>query len=241
MINRLTHLDPEPPWSIMAALGVMAAMFITLVAGVTLAQVALADTSTSLVTIAGWSVGLTFTAVLVLNLRRRTAEEADALRIDSANAPLLALALVGLGAAGTLDLLSWVVMGEKTGAGSELIALSESVPGAAGWAMALIFMVGIQPVAEEVVFRGMLFPSLRVSLGAWTGLILCGGFYATFHVLAYVPEGVSQPVFIWYGVTLPFLDGLILGGVRAYTGSTRAAMVAHGAFGLFAIFKLALM
>jgi membrane protease YdiL (CAAX protease family) len=138
----------------------------------------------------------------------------------------------------TFDLLSQAVTGDFALAASELMRFRGVPVGVFGWVIALLFMVVLQPVAEELVFRGVLFPALRFTLGAWWALVMCAGFHAAFHFLAYPPAADDQTVLLWYGLTLPFLDALVITAVRAYTGSTRAAIVAHAAFGLFAVLKV---
>jgi membrane protease YdiL (CAAX protease family) len=77
---------------------------------------------------------------------------------------------------------------------------------------------------------------LRETLGTWVGLVASAALYAVFHALAY-PPAPGQPAGYWYGFVLPFVAGVFFGGVRAYTGSTRAAILAHVAFGVFAVLK----
>jgi membrane protease YdiL (CAAX protease family) len=43
---------------------------------------------------------------------------------------------------------------------------------------------------------------------------------------------------MWYGLLSPLIAGLVYGAVRLYTQSTRAALLVHAAFGLFALVKL---
>jgi membrane protease YdiL (CAAX protease family) len=93
-----------------------------------------------------------------------------------------------------------------------------------------------QPVAEELVFRGIALPALRQGFGAWMGLVLCSLAYGLFHQLAY-SSPTNDATLVWYGLALPLLAGLFISGVRVYTGSTRAAIAAHMAFGLFAVLK----
>jgi membrane protease YdiL (CAAX protease family) len=80
---------------------------------------------------------------------------------------------------------------------------------------ALMVMVGA-PIVEELFFRGLFFAALR-KRGAGTALtvIITAVIFAGFHF---------EPVRLL--VLLP--TGIILGLVRAKTGSTGAAMVAHG-------------
>jgi membrane protease YdiL (CAAX protease family) len=237
MIKKLVQLDPEPPWTSLVAVGVVIAAFLTLVIGASVSQVAFSESPTVLIEMTGWSIGTALTAILVLNLLRRTEGGPESLRIDPTASSLPVVFVFGLGMAGTFDLISWIVIGDKTLAAAELVHFDSAIA-VSGWLMALLFMGLFQPVAEELVFRGVLFPALRFSLGAWSGLVICAAFYAAFHLAAYLPGSVSTTVFIGYGLALPFAHGLLLGGVRAYTGSTRAAMVAHAALGVFAVFKV---
>jgi membrane protease YdiL (CAAX protease family) len=80
---------------------------------------------------------------------------------------------------------------------------------------ALMVMVGA-PIVEELFFRGLFFAALRKrGVGTVFTIIVTGVVFAGFHF---------EPVRLF--VLLP--TGLILGWVRAKTGSTGAAMVAHG-------------
>jgi MFS-type transporter involved in bile tolerance (Atg22 family) len=57
--------------------------------------------------------------------------------------------------------------------------------------------------------------------------------YGLFHAFVYTSTNNTWHLFI-----APFLIGLFMSAVRAYTRSTRAAIVAHVGFGLFALLKL---
>ena len=237
MIDKLTQLDPEPPWTTLSAVGVVIAMFVTLIIGTTVSQIAFSNSPTALIAIVGWSLGAALAAILVLNLLNRTAGGPESLQIERTTTSLPVVFVFCLGMAGLFDLISWIVVGDRTLAAAELLNF-DSTTAFSGWLAALLFMGLFQPVAEELVFRGVLFPVLRFSLGAWTGLVTCAAFYSAFHLAAYLPGSVNRTVFIGYGLASPFAIGLLIGGVRAYTGSTRAAIVAHAAFGVFAVFKV---
>lgn len=80
---------------------------------------------------------------------------------------------------------------------------------------ALLVMVGA-PVVEELFFRGLMFSALRKrGLGAVLTIVVTAVTFALFHL---------EPARIL--ILLP--TGLVLGWVRWRTGSTAAAMVAHG-------------
>lgn len=80
---------------------------------------------------------------------------------------------------------------------------------------ALVVMVGA-PIVEELFFRGLMFAALRKrGVGAVLTIVITGVVFAGFHF---------EP--LRFFVLLP--TGLLLGWVRWKTGSTGAAMVAHG-------------
>jgi membrane protease YdiL (CAAX protease family) len=97
-------------------------------------------------------------------------------------------------------------------AGDELLAGSSRL---AVVIFALMVMVGA-PIVEELFFRGLFFAALRKrGLGpVWT-VIITAVVFAGFHF---------EPVRLL--ILLP--SGLLLGWVRAKTGSVGASMVAHG-------------
>jgi membrane protease YdiL (CAAX protease family) len=245
MLKRLARPEAEPPWSFYGAIMAMAGLFIAVVIGATIAQIVLGDSPST--PVAGWTIGAVLATVFVLVSRRSSAAEMSAMRIDPADTPrrLPILILLCIGLAVTFDLAGQIVTGDfwpapellgffDLTAQNELLYRDVSI---AGWVIAFVFLVLMQPLAEELVFRGVTFPSLRSAFGPWTGLVLCAGFYAAFHLLAYPPPRPDDFTQLWYGLLLPFLDGLVFSSVRAYTGSTRAAIVAHAAFGLFAVLK----
>jgi membrane protease YdiL (CAAX protease family) len=80
---------------------------------------------------------------------------------------------------------------------------------------ALIVMVGA-PIVEELFFRGLFFASLRkAGVNSLLTIVITAVVFAGFHF---------EPTRFF--VLLP--TGLLLGWVRAKTGSTGASMVAHG-------------
>jgi membrane protease YdiL (CAAX protease family) len=181
---------------------------------------------------------MVLTVLFVLVTHRRSPQDFAALRISTSPNGLLLLLLLGISVAILFDLISWVAVDNQELTSAELLDLNASAMDWGGWMVALLFMVLLQPIAEELVFRGVMFPALRVVGGAWTGLLMCAGFQAVFHFMAYPPSPDNQRVLLWYGLILPFLDALFITGVRASTGSTRAAIVAHAALGLFAVLKV---
>ncbi len=184
----------------------------------------------SLAPLLAWSVGGLVTTVYVWLSRRH---QRTALRLGPANARLFIVLLFAVGMAIVIDTLI-LALSQQFFPAPELVSLLFTDPGVAGWLMAALFMIVIQPVAEELVFRGVVFPTARSLFGGWLGWLLNGLVYAVFHLILYT----SGPATLWFTLVTPLLAGLFIGGVRAYTRSTGAAIVAHMGFGIFAIIKL---
>ena len=91
------------------------------------------------------------------------------------------------------------------------------------WMVAL-FGVFIAPIAEEIAFRGFLYPSLR----PWTGRILAA-------VLTSVPFALlhaQQVAHAWGPLSMVFLVSLVLVAIRERTGSVAASALVHACYNL---------
>lgn len=90
-------------------------------------------------------------------------------------------------------------------------------------AASIAFMaLAIAPIAEELFFRGFVYPPMarRFSLG--TAMACNGAVFAAVHLLTYGSElGYLPPI---------FLLGFVLAGLRSWTGSILPAIVAHFVF-----------
>lgn len=84
---------------------------------------------------------------------------------------------------------------------------------------ALILVLLLGPMVEELVFRGFLFPLLARSFGPWPGVIATAIPFALLH-------GV-QNEWAWQLLVPIGLAGVVFGAVRHMTGSTVAAMLVH--------------
>jgi membrane protease YdiL (CAAX protease family) len=245
LMQRIGTAESALPWTLWGALAAVLASFAAIIIGVTAVTVLVDERQPGLYLFA-WSVALALVIAFVRFTRRQPQQWAG-LRLTETNTTASLqntfwYLLVGIGLAITLDLvgrgLTQQIVPEP-----ELYRLAfysryygEPV-GVAGWALALIFMSVLQPIAEGLVFQGLLLPSLRAALGAWPGYILSGVAYGVFHFIAYPPVTTDLTGW-WYGLLAPLLGGLIFGAVRLYSGSTRAAILTHAAFGLFAVVKL---
>lgn len=240
MMNRIEKLDPAPPWTAFGALLTVIGMFACIVIGTVFGDMLFSDSWMALV--AGWSVGALFTIGLVMLTRRRTLEEDRALKLGDSNTPLPIVLLFSLGMAVLIDLILLAITGDFFPTAELFPYFDQLLSGEAivpleisffAWVLAFLFLVLLQPVAEELVLRGVAYPAFRENYGAWFGLGMVSLIHALFHLIAYAP----QPTNIWYGFVGPLLTGVVITLIRAYTGSTRATIVAHSAFGLFALLK----
>ncbi len=236
MAQKLFRQQPAPPWSYLGALGGFIAMFLAIIIGSTLAATLLDDTPTAL--IVGWSIGMALTIVYIVLSRRARSHDIEALKLGATSTNLPLLALFAFGMAILLDLISWVIVGNQTLANAELLRFGQGDASLISWLVVLIFLVVLQPIGEEMVLRGLLFPAMSAALGGGLGFVATAVFHGMFHFLAYAPAPDDQTIFLWYGLVLPILHGLVLTGVRASTDSTRASMVAHAMFGVFAVLKV---
>ena len=167
-------------------------------------------------------------------------KEREALRLSASASPILFVMFISLGLAIALDLVSLAVTHEFT-PGPELQFLDPNALGVLEWVFAILFMVILQPIAEELMFRGMTLPAIRTRLSAWGSIVVTAGITGVFHMLIY-PMNSAMPLSplspLWYGLLIPMIEAIIFGMVRTSTHSTRAAIAAHIAFGLFAVVKL---
>ncbi len=245
MFKRLTRPEDAPPWGMFTALSLVIVLALSVILiGTNLADILFSQRTEA--PLIGWLIGMAITIFFVTTRFERSPEAVAALRMKpSRNVRRLPIVfLFAFGMAITIDLISLAVTGNfwpvpellgffLVGSEGNLISVN---PGLFEWAIALIFLLIMQPIAEEAVFRGALFPSLRAELGPIAGLLMVSVFHAAFHLVAYSPQG-GDFTLLWYALFVPFIDSLVITAVRADTGSTRAAIVAHAAFGLFAVLK----
>jgi membrane protease YdiL (CAAX protease family) len=220
-----------PPWSLRTALSTLVIAVVAMIAGTFLAFSITSDIITA--PLLAWTLGGLVTVVYVWRSRRE--ERAD-LRLNPANVRLYIVLLFGMGMAVLIDILILVVIRQYLPV-PELATFFAANPGLFAWLLAFLFMLIVQPLAEELVFRAVLYPALSFVLGGWLGWLLSAAFYAFFHMLIYAaPSG--NP---WITYIQPLLAGLFFGAVRANTRSTAAAIAAHVGFGIFALLRILLL
>ena len=84
------------------------------------------------------------------------------------------------------------------------------------------------PLFEELAFRGFLQPLLVRSLGAVAGIGLAAALFGALHFSEY---GNS-----WRSALIVGISGVSFGCIRHFSGSTRAAVIAHAAFNALPFF-----
>lgn len=234
MLKRLQQPEEAPPWSLLTALAAPVAAFFAIIIGTTIMQVVFGFSGLTL--LAGYALGGTLMVLYVYSLSQRAPANRTALRLQPIRTPLPLLLLLSMGVAILFDLISLGVTGQFVSL-PELTPLVELSAQPLAWVLALVLMLVAQPLGEELIFRGVMQPALRSAFGPLPGLLASGLSYGLLHLLAY-SSGETDAVTVWYALVLPALDGIYFAGVRAYTGSTRAAIFAHAAFGLFAVLKV---
>ena len=89
--------------------------------------------------------------------------------------------------------------------------------------LAVLLIVLIGPLCEELAFRGFLLPLLVRSLGAAAGIIVTGMLFGMLHGFEY-PD--------WRPVVLVAIAGMLFGWRRYETGSTVHSTLMHAGFNL---------
>jgi len=102
-------------------------------------------------------------------------------------------------------------------------SLSEMPKDQGAAALLLLLAAGLAPIAEELVFRGWIYTSLRASFGFWPALLVSSAAFALAHY-----EGTHL-----YALTV-FPVGIGLGLIRESAGSTKASAAFHGFYNFVA-------
>jgi len=234
---RLGQAQTPPPWSwgdVGLAILVLALGSLMIASAVALAFFPNAETPEPLGLLLGWIIGLGLVTAFVLIRWRSSQEKFAALQLGSSAIPLYIAFLLGVGGALTADLVA------AGGSGNfSLLApvLNVNLNEAAGIILAALFLLLVQPIAEGLVFSGVLLPKLRAALGAWPGYLTAVIAYAGFYALVY-GAWLPQEWLIWHGFAYPLVVGLFVLAVRVGADSTRAAILAQIGAGLTALIVL---
>ena len=246
LMKRIAAAEVQPPWGVWAAISAMVASFLAVIIG---SAISIIIGEAQYDVLLGWSIGAGLMIAFVWFTRRSSRYWPSLWTGTSKNGESLTqnifwYLLIGVGLAILLDLIGRAVVGliipdpELLNLYAYVQLYGQPVLGIS-WVLVVLFMVILQPLAEGLVFQGLLLPSLRATIASWSGFILSAAAYTMFHFVAYQPPSTASTIaLVWIGIIQPLISGLIFAAVRVYTGSTRAAVLTHMAFGLFAVVKL---
>jgi len=126
----------------------------------------------------------------------------------------------------TGPLLAWVAAFVVLAAAEELAAPSLGIPPAEPWGarygpwdrvLRTVGIIAIAPVAEELVFRGLIFTRLsRTRLRTWGAIVATALLFTAVHVQYGWPE-----------LAFVLVDGLFYAGARAATGTVAVSLVCN--------------
>jgi membrane protease YdiL (CAAX protease family) len=238
LFSRIASPEEAPPWSLFNSIMtfILGMLFFTL-AGPTLGLLFFPqDIAAAL--LSGWTLGGLGITAFILSSRAGEQQRA-ALRLTVTFPALIAFG-IGFGTLVTLDLLAILFVGQVTPP-PEFALLVAPTPFL--WLLAGVFSIIIQPISEELLFRGVLYPTLRQAQSAWLTIIVTALFYGFFHQLIYTysPELAQVRGVWWYSLAEPIGVGVVLGMLRAATRSTSVAIFAHVGVGTFALLKTILI
>jgi len=233
--RRINENQAVPPWGIFTALGLSVGAFMAILLGAAITGSFGMDYSSGI--LLAYCLGMGFTALLVTVARNRTPTDGEALAMGAVNTriPLILMLSFGVGAA--LDLVTLAVanvplVAAEFGSAGGVPAINQTGLGA--WFLAGFLLLVLQPIAEGLVFRGVVYPALRAVLGVQSGFVMPAIWFGLFHMLAYSSSSsTGEFSTIWVTLIAPILAGLYLNAVRAATRSTRVSMIAQAGLGLF--------
>ena len=99
-------------------------------------------------------------------------------------------------------------------------------PVGTAWVLAAIVAIVLQPIGEELLLRGLLYPALAGRLGSIRAILLTSAVSVGLAVVLAGP-------YAWYAAIQPLLMALVVTTLRAHTKSTQMAIVSRAMFGLF--------
>lgn len=236
IVARIEAAEPAPFWSAGMAFAFVGSFILvsilTQTVMITLFGGGVYTVTTNAVML-GIGLGCLLNAIVVVQWVGRRVKDGGfghALRLDVGGPlPAFVVVLLGLGGAYAIDLLG-VLINAKAGqiVPPEFANLTAPGDSLIYWAAAALIIVVVQPIGEGLLFHGVLYPALAGPLRNLGAIISAAAVYAVVRLILGAGQGT-----IWFAVVQPFLMALWVGALRAYTQSTRAAIVARAMFGLF--------
>lgn len=232
--QRLQTPESAPIWTLTSALLFCIALVVVFIAGqafaVTLTGGNLLNPAPSAIPM-GIAIACLVNTIVVaqwVGRRVKNGEISKALRLFPTNQPpLFVVILLGLAGAYLIDLLGVLTTLKGGQTVPPAFDVLRNTSALFAWAIAAVVIIVIQPIGEEITFHGLLYSSAAKQFGNLAGIGLSALIYTVFNALVF-GQGSA-----WYILIQPLLMALWIGVLRAYTQSTRMAMVARAMFGLF--------
>lgn len=147
----------------------------------------------------------------------------------SLNTPVWAVAMMAMGLAVLLDTIGLVVGVSETSLPMPIMNINERLD-AFPFVIGALVLVILRPIADELIFRAVLLPAMAQQFRPIYAVLLNALLYA-------VVRYALDPQFIWWGLIVPFIIGLMAGVARLTTKSTQTAIGVNAMFGLWAVLR----
>jgi membrane protease YdiL (CAAX protease family) len=235
ILNRLRAREQASPWTVGLALALVVAYVVMWIAALSVVSILTGEVNASLpsnrtLALSALLSGLVVIVGVVQWARRRYAGQWTAvlrLREPSQRNVLLLVVLLSLGLAWAFD-LAGAVLRLKGGQVVPPVLDSLREPDVFAWLVAALVALIIQPVAESLIFSGILYPALaRIFSDNRVTITMVSLIYMLVSLVLSAAPGQ------WYMMFQPLFMALVVNSLRAYYHSTRAAILARMAFGLF--------
>jgi len=140
--------------------------------------------------------------------------------------------LVGAGLQiGVAAVAYWVVVSVFGGEfpTQEVVEAADMAVGGLEIALVVIGVVVLGPLAEELVFRGILLGALRRRRSDWAAILWSSAAFASLHLID--PNA-------WFAVPFLFVAGVVMGRAVVNTGRIARAIAIHAGFNLVSVLAL---
>ncbi|MCI0711079.1 MAG: CPBP family intramembrane metalloprotease [Chloroflexi bacterium] len=241
----------NPPWGVALPIGLAFVLFVAKIAGTLLIgnfrEEDLTDPSPLTIFWGGIiaSVAMIWFIVQMVSqaIQRRAGETrqpptpiTDVLSfVDTQSRPVWIIWLAGLAVMIPLDLIANIIgpVEESLPLGLDRMENASF----ASWLGAILFLLVMAPLVEEVVFRGMLYPVFARRMDDnFKAVLYTTGPFGLFYLLQVANNEFGWPV-IYGGLIFPAVLGITAGIARAHSKTITAAIGVHAAFSLWLIFK----
>jgi len=232
IFSRIQQPERAPVWSALSSILFVAAYGVVWIAAqalaVTLTGGDFATPSDAAQALGALLAALLIGIVVVQWVRQRVGENWwMALHLEmSQTLPLFVCLLIGLAGAWAIDLLGLLLHLKGVQVVPPAFGALLSGQLSIGWIVAALTALLVQPVGEELLMRGLLYPSLAARAGNLGAIALTS-------LIGVVLSAVLAGPLPWYALIQPALMNLLITTLRADTRSTETVIVARSMFGLF--------